>query len=364
MNNQEQKFIFAFSLLPIIGPARFRKIQDGFKTFEEAWSATKDQFIRKAKLDEKTVRAIVQHQKETDLEKEFVKFKNSNIRIVTEDQSDFPEQLREIKSAPFVLFCYGNVKLLRKKQLAVVGTRMYTPYGKMVVEKIVPEISRAGLVITSGMAQGVDSAAHRAALSLNNPTIAVLGGGINESLERNMTRHIIKDIITQEGLIVSEYPPDFKANKFTFPTRNRIISGLSLGSLIIEAGERSGALITARYALEQNREVFATPGNIFSQKSVGPLDLIKQGAQVVTSANDILEALNFATSKIKTSEEKIEFEDEEEKKIYEKLSLEPLHIDKIAAAAKLDSTVVSTKLSMLELRGLVRNIGGGMFIRN
>jgi DNA processing protein len=278
----------------------------------------------------------------------------------------FPKILSEINSAPFALFAKGNLSLLLEKQLAVVGSRKPSYYGKQALEKIIPEICSSGLIITSGMAMGIDSLAHRQSLDQEKLTIAVLGSGLGQKiLKRAFNYRLGQEIIEKNGLLVSEYPPNFEANKFTFPARNRIISGLSLGVLVIEAAERSGTLITARYALEQNREIMAIPGNIFSQQSLGTNKLIKQGAEPVTSANDVFKVLNWKISSSQPLNEvqKISFDDKEEKMIYNKLSFDPQSLDKLVLMCKLDISTISVKLSMMEIKGLVKNTGGG-YIKN
>ena len=355
-------YLYAFTLIDL-GPATLRKIKETFGNFEKAWQANKSEF-QKAGILEKTAKKIVTARLKINVVNEWTKFEKTNLNFITENDSAYPQQLREIKSAPFILFYLGNIDLLKQKQLAIVGTRCYTEYGKMVVEKITPEIAQAGIVITSGMAQGIDSLAHMATINTNQPTIAVLGAGIPEVSKNYYAKQVIDAIVSHDGLVISEYSPFYPANRYTFPARNRIVSGLSLGTLVIEAGKKSGTMITVNYALEQNREVFAIPGNIFSDKSTGTHHLIKKGAQMVTSANDILEVLNFAPTQSNIFDQpQIDFTDKEEELIYKKLSLDPIAIDKLAKNCKLDITTISSKLSILEIKGLVRNIGGGRFIR-
>jgi len=356
------KYLYAFTLLNT-GPATLRKLKSNFNTFEEAWGATKISLIKSGIL-EKTAEKICSLRSTVNTNKEWEKFKETGIDFITESDNEYPQQLREIKSAPFILFYTGNINLLKKKQLAVVGTRRYTEYGKMVVEKIIPEIAQAGIIITSGMAQGIDTLSHLATTSINQPTIAVLGSGISQAQNNNYTKVTADTILSNGGLIVSEYPPFMPATKYTFPARNRIVSGLSMGTLVIEAGKKSGTMITVNYALEQNREVFAVPGNIFSDRSAGTHHLIKEGAQIVTSANDVLNTFNFASVQSNIFDQpKIDFTNPEEELIYKKLSLDPITIDKLAKNCKLDTTLVSSKLSLLEMKGLTRNIGGGRFIK-
>ena len=357
------KYLYAFTLIDL-GPASLRKMEKHFNNFQRAWTASGDE-LTKAHLSEITVDKILRLRPKINPDKEWDKLSQYNLTLIDFNSPLYPNLLKEIKTPPYVLFCSGNIELLQQKQLAVVGTRRYTEYGKMVTEKLIPQIAQAGIIITSGMAQGIDSLAHLTTINSDHPTIAVLGSGILENQKNSYARKTALKILSHNGLIISEYPPFYPASKYTFPARNRIVSGLSLGVLVIEAGVRSGTLITANYALEQNREVFAVPGNIFSDKSTGTHQLIKEGAQIVASANDILEALNFSPIQGNLFEQKnVEFNDPTEKKIYEKLSLDPIVIDKLAQLCKLDSTTVATKLSLLELKGLARNIGGGRFIKN
>lgn len=364
MNDLEKKFILAFSRLPEIGPARFRKIRKHFKNFANAWEAGANDFASIAGINESLAKKISSAKKDISPNEELDNLNKLEIDFVTAEDEAYPDLLAEASSAPYLLFFKGDLSLLASKQVGVVGSRTPTQYGKIATEKIVSDLSRAGLTITSGMAHGIDSIAHKAALAQNGKTIAVLGAGIAQAAINVQAKRIIHEIVSSGGAVISEYHPLARATKFTFPARNRIISGLSLGVLVAEAAEKSGALITARYALEEGREIFAVPGSIFSEKSAGTHGLIRQGAQLTAGAKDILEAFNFAADEFheKNSPEPT-FNDEAEKKIYAKLSFEPLHIDKISKSCSLDSQLVAAKLSVLELSGIVKNVGGGMFIR-
>ena len=356
------QYLYAFSLIGL-GPSTLRKIKDYFDNFKQAWTSPKTEFI-KAGIQNSTAEKIITTRQQINVNNEWSRFQETGLNFITVHSPEYPQQLREIKSAPFILFYLGNIELLKKKQLAVVGTRRYSEYGKIVTEKIIPEIAQAGIIITSGMAQGIDTISHLATISVNQSTIAVLGAGITVTQQNNYANKTISTILTYNGLIISEYPPFTVATKYTFPARNRIISGLSLGTLVIEASKKSGTMITVNYALEQNREVFAIPGNIFSNRSTGTHHLIKEGAQIVTSADDILEVFNFAPAQSNIFDRpQIDFADPEEELIYNKLSLDPILIDKLAKNCKLNTATVSTKLSLLEMKGLARNISGGRFIK-
>lgn len=362
-DKNENKYIFGFSLLGKIGPAGYRKIADFFSSFEEGWNCqTREKFL-KAGISEKTIDFILNKKPKINLELEWEKMKNQSIEMITIQDKFYPQQLKNITSPPFVLFCRGNLELLKKKQLAIIGSRNPTFYGKQALEKLIPDLVHSGLVITSGMATGIDSFAHEKTLENGGQTIAVLGSGLGENNIKYKNFQLFKKILDSEGLIISEYPPDFPANKFTFPARNRIISGLSLGVLVTEAAEKSGTLITARYALDQNREIFAIPGNIFSSQSAGTHKLIKEGAKLVSNVNDIFEELNFVSKKEELTEKK-NFENEMEEGIYNFLTFEPIHIDKIAKKFKLTPAEMSQYLSLMELRGIIKSIPGNKFVRN
>lgn len=364
-NPVESQFIVAFSLLPEIGPVCFRKIKKAFGSFEKAWESSESQFATKSGFDQKLLEKIATLKKKVLPEKEWSILQETQIKLLTEEDEKFPTQLKEISSPPFLLFIEGNIDLLSSKQLGVVGPRLPTKYGKIVTEKIVSGIVRAGLTITSGMAYGIDSVSHSMALESGGKTIAVLGAGIFEAKKNFSARKMAESIISEGGTIVSEYHPTTGATRFTFPARNRIVSGLSLGVLVIEAGEKSGTLITARNAIENNREIFAVPGSIFSDKSIGTNNLLKQGAHLVSSPSDILEVLNFHTTYAEEKKSsKITFEDKVEKQIYSKLSFDPIHIDALSKHLDIPPSQISTTLSMLELKGFVKNVGGGSFIRS
>ena len=365
-NNQEkEKILLGFSLLPNIGPARFKKIIEQLPNILDNWTFNQNHLIN-AGLSEKQAQEIIFRKTKIDLEKEYLKLKQENIEIISPflNKEDFPKKIQEISGAPFILFIKGKKGIIHKKQLAIIGTRRPTIYGKQVTEKLAKQVTQAGITITSGMATGIDSIAHEIAIENNQPTIAVLGNGLSQKiLSRSSSYNLSKKIISSGGVLISEYPPEFEATKFTFPLRNRIISGLSMGIIVIEAGEKSGSLITAKYALDQNREIFAVPGNIFSHQSIGTNHLIKEGAIPVTDINDILSAFGIFPKKENLEKIKNEITDPDEKIIYKIINHEPLPLDKIAKISKIDTKIISGKLSLMELKGFIKKIGGG-FIRS
>lgn len=269
----------------------------------------------------------------------------------------YPKLLRQITDPPTVLYCRGNVSLLNSECFAVVGTRSMTPYGREATQQIVPGLARH-FTIVSGLALGVDAVAHRATLDCGGKTIAVLGSGINLITPETNLR-LGQDILKNDGLIISEHPGKKPAGKQSFPERNRIISGLSKGVLIIEADEKSGSLITARLAGEQNRDVFAVPGNIFSSKSMGPHKLIRTGAKLVASAHDVLDDY----SKLPLAKySHLSTADPVHSAILAILETHgPLNIDNIIEHSKLGASEIMGALALMEIQGHIKQMAGGIF---
>jgi len=284
------------------------------------------------------------------------------IKTITIKDKDYPKLLKEIKDAPEILYVRGKLNP-NEQCFAVVGTRMCSPYGKQVAFEVAGELAEAGLIIVSGLAPGIDTFAHLATLERNKRTIAVLGTGLDEkSIYPQSNLKLAQRILETGGCLISEYPPGTPGSKFTFPQRNRIISGLSLGVLIVEAKQKSGALITANWAKKQGRKIFAVPGPVHSLNSRGPHYLIKTGAKLVENANDILKELNLP--KITRPGRVEKGENEEENLILEALKEEALYIDKIIEKTKLSAAEVAGTLAILEIKGKVRNLGGNIYAIN
>ena len=282
------------------------------------------------------------------------------IKTINIQDKNYPKLLKKIKNAPEVIYYRGEMKS-DENCFAVVGTRRFSPYGKQVALEMAGDLAEAGLIIVSGLAPGIDTFAHTATVERRKRTIAVLGTGVDEkSIYPQSNLKLAQKILETGGALISEYPPDQRGTQFTFPQRNRIISGLSLGILVIEAKEKSGALITAHYAFEQNRKVFAIPGPIHSLNSKGCHYLIKRGAKLVESANDILKDLNLPAGR-QVYQKGIIGETEEENLILNVLKEEVLDIDKIIEKTKLSAAKVASTLAILEIKGKVRNLGGNTF---
>lgn len=282
------------------------------------------------------------------------------IELIKNSDKEFPQELLSIKDPPKELYIIGNKKLLNKKSIAIVGTRNCTKYGAECAKKIAKNISKKEICIISGMALGIDTFAHSEAIKQNGNTIAVLGGGFDYIYpEENI--ELFNKIIENNGLVISEYPPKTKAILSKFPYRNRIISGLSMGVLVVEATlGRSGSLVTARYAKEQNKKIFSVPGNINLKTSKGTNWLIKEGAKLVTCAEDILTEFNIKIESIEETEVQIEPEYIE---LYNQITYMPVNINIIAKKCKTNISKISQQLLMMELKGYIKSMPGNEYVR-
>lgn len=302
------------------------------------------------------------------------KLQEVNVSFLTTKDKDYPKLLSEIKNPPFVLYIKGNVEILRnasndssagsKQAIAVVGTRRTTQYGREVTRILTEDLVANGFTIVSGLALGVDAISHMTALENKGKTIAVLGCGVDCCFPVE-NQKIYNSIVREGGCVVSEFPLGAKPAKWTFPARNRIIAGLSLGVLVTEGAEDSGSLITADYALKFGRKVFAVPGPITSSMSKGPYRLISKGAKLVTSADDILKELKFESQSSKSetiSNSRIqERHSKEEQIILNLLQNEPLHFNELVRRTKFDSPKVGSLLSLMEIKGMIKSFDAGIF---
>jgi DNA processing protein len=281
------------------------------------------------------------------------------VKEISIEDKNYPKKLKEIKDRPKILYYLGEIKN-EEDCFAIVGTRKCTNYGKEIAYQIVSDLAEAGLIIVSGFAPGIDTMAHKAAIERGKRTIAVLGTGLDEkSIYPKSNLKLIEKILECGGALISEFPPGTPGAKYTFPKRNRIISGLSLGVLVVEAKIQSGALITANYAKEQGRKIFAVPGPIFSQNSKGCHFLIKNGAKLVESADDILEELGIR--KLEVGKKEIKGKTPEESLILEVLKEGALDIEKMIEKTKLPPSKVASILSILEIEGKIKNLGGNIY---
>jgi len=325
----QAEYFNAFNLIDGIGPNSFKKLLAYFPSLSEAWSAENKQ-LKQAGLTDLLVERISKERRRIDPDKEMEKLDREGIKLVTVFDQTYPKLLKEIYNPPALLYLKGEFTSQDESGLAIVGTRKSSLYGRQITPLLAADLTQAGLTIISGLAKGIDTLAHQSALAVNGRTIAVLGSGLDRRSIYPFVNRRLAEEISQQGAVISEFPLGAKPLAQHFPQRNRIIAGLSLGVLVIEAPQKSGALITARDALEQNREVFAIPGPISAENSSGPNNLIKMGAKLVSQANDVLEELNLALLTEKDQpDKKIRSDNPEEELILKLLSEEPIHIDKI-----------------------------------
>jgi DNA processing protein len=345
-----------FSLVPKIGPKSLARLLNGFGSLPAAWSASELQ-LRQAGLDGQALNNLLRVRSEIDLDREIAKIERTGARFLTLTDDEYPTLLKTLPEAPPVLYIRGSLGAEDNRALSIVGTRKPTAYGRDAAYSLSKQLAARDVTIISGLAQGIDAAAHRGALDAGGRTIAVLGSGIDQLYPRENTG--LAQEIAKHGALISEFPMGAPPEGRNFPRRNRIISGLSLGVLVVEAPEKSGALITAITAAEQGREVFAVPGNIFSQASSGTNRLIQDGAKLVMDVDDILDELKITHTaiEIRKTTEQIAPANPLEAQLVDCLSAEPLHIDEIVRMSGLSAAVVSSTLTILELKGIARMVG-------
>jgi DNA processing protein len=363
MANTDLKYLVAVHSFPKFGPVRIKRLKNYFPSFEQAFRANMAE-LKQAGIEENIASEFCSARLNINPDDLMVRVEREHIKILTLADNNYPRLLNEIYDPPPLLFYLGELKPDDDFSIAVVGARKYSHYGQQVAEKIVFDLAKNKITIVSGLALGIDALAHNAALNAQGRTIAVLGSGLDRySLYPADNRYLAEKIVSSGGLVLSEFPLGTAPLKFNFPQRNRIISGLSRGTLVIEAGEKSGSLITANFALDQNREVFAVPGNIFSENSVGTNSLIKKGAKTVTSAAEIMEALDLANITSYINNKVIIPESHEEEIILSFLSHEPIHVDELIRLSALNVAQINSALIMMEMKGMVKNLGNQNYIK-
>jgi DNA processing protein len=349
-----------FNLVRGIGPARLHALLDTFGTIDVAWHASEGA-LREIGLDRRSIAALVEARRSLDLQAELAKVRTAGMHVLTWGDSNYPELLLTINDSPPVLYVRGELRPEDAWAVAMVGTRAASVYGREAARTLATDLTRAGVTIVSGLARGIDAQAHRAALDAGGRTIAVLGSGLDVIYPWEHRK--LAEEIADRGALVSEYALGTKPEASNFPPRNRIISGLSRGVIVVEAGERSGALITADFAAEQGRDVFAVPGSIFQRGSKGTNRLIRDGAQPVLSASDVLEVLNMTDVAQHVEAQMLLPTDATEAVLLEQLSDDPAHVDDVGRAAGLPIATVSSTLALMELKGLVRHVGAMKYVR-
>ncbi|MBM4277834.1 MAG: DNA-protecting protein DprA [Deltaproteobacteria bacterium] len=356
-------YYVALSFVPGVGSVFIKRLLDRFQTPAAVFQASMKELLEVEGLGAKVASEIRKGPSEQAVNKELALVAKSGVRLITLQDKDYPPRLRDIYDPPALLYLRGGLKEEDELAVSIVGSRKTTPYGRWITEKISKDLVNHGITIVSGMARGVDSMAHLGAISGGGRTIAVLGCGVDVVYPPE-NRNLMAKIIEQ-GAVISEFPMGSPPEGGHFPKRNRIISGLSIGVIVVQASADSGSLITANYALEQGRDVFAIPGNVGADGSRGTNRLIKDGAKLVESSEDILEEIlpQWRREKEKVEEVKPRGPElsEEERVLYEMLSEDPIHIDTMIRESRFEPGKVSSVLLNLELKGLISQWPGKCF---
>lgn len=356
--------LLRLSSVPGIGPNKLRTLISHFGSPSQVFQSSRNKLMAVGKVDAGIAQRIRKYDGRPFVEEQLKRLKKSGVRLITFWDKEYPAALKQIYDPPTFLFVKGSLQPEDRHAVSIVGSRRPSNYGKRITEKLTAELAAKGLTIVSGLAYGTDTLAHRTSLKSGSRTIAVLGSGVDVIYPQSNVA--LAREIAQNGAVISEFAMGAKPDWMNFPRRNRIICGLSLGTVVIEAAQKSGALITAAMALEQNREVFAVPGNIDSPNSLGTNNLIKQGAKVVTCVEDVLEELMPQLQSLFKQNEMTEPRlslSKAEKALLDLLSHEPLHIDAIAGLAKQSPAQVLSTLLSLELKGVVKQHPGKLFVR-
>lgn len=362
----------AFNYLTGLSFSQYKLLSKYFSNFKEAYQA-KYCDLRLAGLRTKTIDSFILARKNFNLMEELQFIKKENISVCFYDDEDYPIFLKKIYSPPPLFYYKRTLKIDWEMSLSVVGSRNCSYYGERVIDNFIPLLAGEGLSIISGLALGIDSLAHSRAIKSGGQTIAVLGSGLDRtSIYPFQNKGLLENIINNKGLVLSEFSPKTKPLAFNFPQRNRIIAGLSMSTLVVEAGEKSGSLITARQALEEGRNVLVFPGDIYNYNFIGANNLIKSGAYLVNNINDILQHFSLYKDELNlNSKNKVNDNFFKKKDLaYNELELIILrilkkgvcHIDKIIELSRVNISDISANLAVLELKGAIKDIGGKNYI--
>ncbi|HHU74987.1 MAG TPA: DNA-protecting protein DprA [Clostridiales bacterium] len=368
--NQEQ-YNYWISNIPNIGPKKIELLLQYFESPQGVFHASKQELekfqeiVKEAgykKFSSTDVDSIIKSRDKEKIKDNYAKLEKDGIYFVSKEDNRYPKKLKEIYGAPFALYMKGNLYDDKRKSIAIVGSRECSPYGREMARYLSSEVAARGITVISGLARGIDTYAHQGALSVDGNTYAILGCGVDICYPRENFKWYMK--MQEKGGIISEYPPKTAPLAYHFPMRNRIISGLSDGILVIEAKEKSGSLITVDMGLDQGKNVYALPGRATDRLSEGCNNLIKMGAKLVTSPGDILE--DFIPKYLEKTDNFKKNNNELETKgkiVYACLSLEPKHLEEIAMQTKLPIDTLMEQLLLLELHGLVRQTGKNYYIK-
>lgn len=350
MKGSDRKYWLAFSQVKGIGSVRFRKLLAFFGDLRIAWEAPLERFVA-AGIPVKIAEEILNRRSTFDLDKFEANLIGRGIKTLVWTDQAYPRYLAQIEQPPPVLYVLGELTPGDDLSIAIVGTRNVTQYGRQVTHDSAAYLAGNGVTIVSGLARGVDGIAHQAALEAGGRTIAVLGSGVDMIYPPEHRK--LAERIVASGAVISDYPPGTKPDGVNFPPRNRIISGLSRGTIVIEAGETSGALITAKFSLEQNREVFAVPGSVLAPMSKGTNRLIMDGATPMNDPRQVLEFLDIQEQRVTTQSSEMTAPDAAEQRVLVALGNDTMHIDDLCNKLDLSMEKLTALLTMMELKGLV-----------
>lgn len=371
---RQAQVFHALNIMPSFGPVKFQRLSRVLGNAQSIWNASVQELGGVEGIGRAEAELFAAERQKIDLEKSWEGVQKSGCKVVTIEDPSYPPQLLQIYDPPLLLYCFGELEILHTCCFSIVGSRRHTGYGKELALKFAEELSSRGQLIVSGMARGIDTWVHRGTLKSGGATAAVLGCGVDVCYPPE--NKDLKADIERGGAVVSEFPPGFQPLPQNFPRRNRIISGFSWGTLVIEAGERSGALITAEFALDQGREVFAVPGSVASPYSRGCHRLIKEGAKLVEHADDILEELppylrenggileGVQMSLLgEAGSGKMPELNAEEKQLLEHIGYQPSLLEEIIRLSELSSSRANALLFDLEMKGFVRQLPGKYFVK-
>jgi DNA processing protein len=356
---EDKRYWVGFTLVKGVGAVRLQALLDHFGDARTAWNASPFDLVA-AGLSPKLAERVVQVRAGVDLDAYMSQVEKNKIQILTWDDPDYPSHLKEIDQPPPVLFLRGDVSKEDSWAVGIVGTRAVTSYGRQVTEELAAVLAQNGVTVVSGLARGVDAIAHNAALKAGGRTLAILGSGVDRIYPPEHRQ--LAEKIMQHGAVISDYAPGTPPESANFPPRNRIISGLSMAVVVVEAGDISGALITAEFAAEQGRDVFAVPGMVYAPQSRGTNRLIANGAKVLLQPMDVLQALDLTRNVERREVRRAVPSDATEAALLDYLRSEPVHVDEIRARLGLPIEKISAALTMMELKGMVRQVGGMNYV--
>ena len=356
----ETAYWLGFHLVPGIGATRVARLLEHFGSLEAAWHAD-PAALRAAGLNQRAADALTATRGRVALDRELARIDHHGVAILTLADDEYPRLLREIPSPPLVLYVRGDLGPADQPAVAVVGTRRASSYGREMARRLSTDLVAAGVTVVSGLARGIDGAAHQAVLDAGGRTIAVFGCGIDTIYPPEHRR--LADSIVTNGAVVTEFPLGTPPDAPNFPVRNRLISGLSLGVIVVEAPRRSGALITANFAADQGRTVYAVPGSALSPGSEGPLQLLRDGATLAATADDVLNDLNLVDREVAIETRQLLPASGDETTVLDTLDTQPRHIDEIALDTGMAVSHLSALLLELQLKGFVRNVGAQHYVR-